>query len=61
MVTEIATGNTVCTIEHQDWVQNAVFSPCGMFLATSSEDKSAKVTEIATGNTVCTILNQGLV
>jgi len=49
---------TKLQVEHQDQVKNAVISPCGKFLATSSKDNTAKVTEIATGNTVCTIEHQ---
>ena len=61
-ITDIATGNTLATIDHQDWVRHAAFSPDGnarhhrLLMITPPAS-----THIATGNTLATIDHQELV
>ena len=49
----------ITTIHHQNWVESATFSPDSQYLATASEDKTAKVIEVATGKIITTIYHQG--
>ena len=43
------------TIKHDDAVKNITFSPDGTYLATASNDKTAKVVEVATGEVITSI------
>jgi WD40 repeat protein len=47
------------SLEHQDFVSSAEFSPDGKQIATSSEDKTAKIWDVATGKLLTSVEHQG--
>ncbi len=60
-LTDVHTGATLATIQHQTRVLAASISPDGSKLATGSYERTARLTDTHTGATLATIQHQGRV
>jgi WD40 repeat protein len=57
-IIDVATGRTLCTIQHDDKVFTVSLSADGKLLASGSADKTARITDVSTGQPLLKNMNK---